>query len=126
MSLLELDAFHLAAIYVSDMDAAQKFYSGILGFEKKTNMGSGVIMRHEAAKLTIYLEGNRQPRDSAEMEFPMTSICLNATNGVKDAMATLTKADIPIVGTFGDMTSDFAGFHFKDPSGNVLEIAGRP
>src|SRR4051812_48267802 len=107
MSILELDKFHLAAIYVDSIETAQRFYSGILGFVKKSDMGPGIIMRHETSGLTIYVEGNRSVRDSSEMKYPMVSMCFNAKNGVKNAMETLTKLDVPIVGTFGDMDSDF-------------------
>ena len=83
-------------------------------------------MAHDLAKITIYVEGDRTRRESSDMNYPMVGFCLNAKSGVKSAMSALEKAGIPIVGTFGDFESDFAGVHFKDPSGNVLEIAGRP
>jgi catechol-2,3-dioxygenase len=126
MGLLDLDSVHLVAIYVGDLSSSQRFYSDILGFEKKSDMGAGIIMRHESSKLTIYMEGNRVLRESPEMNFPMVSICFNAKEGVRRAMEVLRRADVPVIGTFGDLQSDFAGFHFVDPSGNVIEIAGRP
>ena len=126
MSLLDLDKFNLATVYAEDLKVAQKFYTDILGFEKKADMDAGIIMRHEAAKVTLFLEGGRTKRESPEMKYPMISICFNSRTGVKTAMEALKKADIPVIGTFGDMNSDFAGFHFKDPSGNVLEIGGKP
>jgi predicted enzyme related to lactoylglutathione lyase len=51
---------------------------------------------------------------------------MNAAEGVAAALEKIKEAGITVVQTYGDFKGKFAGVQFLDPSGNVLEIAGKP
>lgn len=123
---ITLDALNVIAVYCADIVKTQAFYEDLLGFEKVKDMSPGVLLYSKGADLTLYLEGGRSDRPSAEMKFPAVSVCFNAADGVAAATRILKQKEIPIVHTYGDFNSGFAGVQFLDPSGNIVEIAGKP
>lgn len=126
MSLINIDKLNVTAVYVTDLQESVEFYIKTLGFEKKREMLPGVLLYHQIANLTLYVEPGRQARDQANRHAPHTALCFNAQEGVKQALEALEKSGVPILQKYGDFESEFAGFCFTDPSGNVLEIAGKP
>lgn len=126
MSLIGINGLNVLVAYMHDLQEGVTFYKDILGFEETRNMEPGVLMEHKGAGIMIYLEGERQRRESAAEVFNHITFCLNATNGVKDAREKLKAEGVEIVMEYGDFESEFAGIQFCDPSGNVIEIAGQP
>lgn len=126
MSLIGINGLNVLTAYVHNLDEGVSFYRDILGFSETKNMEPGVLLEHKDAEIMLYLEGDRQRRESAAEIFNHVTFCLNATNGVKDARDKLADKGIEIVMEYGDFNGDFAGVQFCDPSGNVIEIAGQP
>jgi predicted enzyme related to lactoylglutathione lyase len=126
MSLIKIDGLNVLTAYLHNLDEGVAFYKDILGFEETKNMEPGVLMQHPEAEIMLYLEGDRQRRESATENFNHISFCLNAANGVKDAKEKLEKAGVEIFMEYGEFDGEFAGIQFCDPSGNVIEIAGQP
>lgn len=126
MSLIKINGLNVLTTYVHDLDEGVAFYRDILGFSETKNMEPGVLMEHHDAEIMLYVEGDRQRRESAAELFNHTTFCLNATNGVKDARDKLVGKGIEMIMEYGDFDGEFAGIQFCDPSGNVVEIAGQP
>lgn len=126
MSLIKIDGLNVLTAYLHNLDEGVAFYKNILGFEETKNMEPGVLMEHPTAEIMLYLEGDRQRRESASEVFNHVSFCLNAADGVKDAKEKLEQEGIEIFMEYGEFDGEFAGIQFCDPSGNVIEIAGQP
>ena len=126
MSMIKINGLNVVGIYATDLEAAVAFYCGKLGFEKGVAMPPGVLLNAKGANLTLYVEGGREPRQGAGVKFPHAALCFNAEEGVKAALEKLEKADVKIIMKYGDFNGKFAGFQFEDPSGNVLQFAGKP
>lgn len=126
MSTIAIDKLNVLTIYTHDLPKSLQFYCELLGFEKLRDMEPGVLLYSPGANLTVYLEGGRERREPAGMCFPTLSVCFNAREGVKKALETLEEQGVSIVAKYGDFEGPFAGFHFEDPSGNILEFAGAP
>ena len=126
MTLLNINGLNVATVYVTDLEKALSFYTEILGFEKTRDMPPGVLLHSKGADLNLYLQGGRELRESPGEKFPLVTVCFNVKEGVRSAFEKMQQADVPILTKYGDFNSEFAGFQFKDPSGNVFEIAGKP
>lgn len=126
MALVPINAVNVSTVYVPDLEVALKFYTDILGFEKKRDMSPGVLLGLKGTPLSIYLEGGYKPEEKRAIEKSRMSICFNAEEGVKSAMTKLENAGIAIHNQYGDLNGSFAGFYFEDPAGNLLEFAGKP
>lgn len=126
MSLIDINGLNVLTVYLHNLDEGVSFYRDILGFSQTNNMEPGVLMEHKGAEIMLYLEGDRQRRESAAEIFNHTTFCLNAANGVKDARDKLVDKGIELIMEYGEFDGEFAGIQFCDPSGNIIEIAGKP
>ncbi|MBT3583350.1 MAG: VOC family protein [Halobacteriovoraceae bacterium] len=126
MSLLTIDGFNVMTIYASNLEESVAFYRDIIGFEKIRDMEPGVLMQSKAAELMVYLEGGREKRQAAGLQYTQTCFCLSVAGGVKPALEAVKGKNLEVVLEYGDMASEFAGFQITDPDGNIVEIAGRP
>lgn len=124
MSLLEIEEFNIATIYVDDLAESMKFYTEILGFKKDFDNGPGVCLKVDNV-LSIYLEGGHAKRNIADKTAFM-SICLYPKGGLKAAWEKLTKAEVKTVGEYEEFGETFGMFRIQDPSGNIIEFAGKP
>ena len=113
----------LAAVYVTDLDAAKAFYIDILGFEPGTDMPPGMIVN--SGKAALYLEPGRTKK--AEEPGTATEVsAVFATESVKQAHSNLKEQGVTMVGEYQQFGDDFAFFRFADPDGNVHEFGGKP
>jgi predicted enzyme related to lactoylglutathione lyase len=124
MSLLELEKLNVIAIYVDNLAQAMEFYSKVFGFEKRCDLGPGILM-DSGNTLSIYIEGGYKKTDPKE-NLTRTSFCISPKDGVKAAWQKISEAGIETLGEFEDHGEEFAMFYLVDPSGNIIEIAGKP
>jgi predicted dithiol-disulfide oxidoreductase (DUF899 family)/catechol 2,3-dioxygenase-like lactoylglutathione lyase family enzyme len=114
----KIDGLNVAAVYCENPEVSAQFYKDVLGFENaKTKLSDGILLHNKDADLTLYLGKDHSPQ---------ISLCFNSQLGVLDAAKELKARGIEIVNQYGSKESGFAGVQFKDPSGNLLEIAGTP
>lgn len=126
MSIVGLARFETVAIYVVDFEKALKFYTEILGFEKIRNMGPGCLLELKG-QLSLYLEGGRKPRIKKDIgTVPACVLCLSTTEGLKESWNRLKKAGVETFGDYEALSDDFHMFRIADPSGNLIEFAGKP
>lgn len=125
MSTIKIKDFNLCTLYVDHFDENLKFYTEILGMKKIRDMEPGVLLSAND-QLTIYLEGGREPGPTAGMEGPCTSICFSTEEGIKTSYEKLKDAGVRMVGKYFDFGPEFHMFRIADPSGNIIEFAGKP
>lgn len=121
-----------AALYVSDLDEAERFYAGRLGLERIARVeGRHVFFRCGGAVLLLFdPEATRQPpAPDARLPVPPhgTSgdghLCFAATAREIDAWKThLEAAGIAIEADFA-WPNGGRSIYFRDPFGNSLEFA---
>jgi catechol 2,3-dioxygenase-like lactoylglutathione lyase family enzyme len=120
-----------SALYVTDLDAAEAFYAGVLGLEKIAGVknrhvffkcGSGVLLLFNA-------EATRQP-PSPDAKLPVPPhgttgeghLCFAATAGeIEGWKKHLEAKSIAIEADF-EWPSGGRSIYFRDPSGNSLEF----
>ena len=114
---------------VKDLEAARKFYEGVLDFEKVDEApGAAVVYKSGNGVLSVY-----------QSQFAGTNQGTAALWEVKDVegLARELKAkgvtfehydNLPVLTREGDIhrAGDFRVVWFKDPDGNILSIQNRP
>lgn len=124
MSLITIEALNIITVYVDDLAEAIKFYTEVLGFEKDFDNEPGICLKVENV-LSIYLEGGYPKKDVNEKKAAM-SICLSPKGGLRAAWTKLKAANAPTIGEFEEFGETFSMFRMQDPSGNLIEFAGKP
>ena len=107
------------------MKASLDFYIGTLGMKKIKEMGDGVLLQ-ALGDLTIYLEAGRTTAAADPISGPVSCMCFSLEEGIQASYETLKKAGVPMVGHYFDFGPEFHMFRVADPSGNVIEFAGKP
>ena len=119
------------ALYVDDLDAAEAFYGGILGFEKIRRGGNRHVFYRCGPGILLIFNGveTLKPVADGSLAVPKHGTtgpghaCFRVRANHLDAMAaTLVSAGITIE---QDMTWPQGGrsIYFRDPAGNSLECA---
>jgi predicted dithiol-disulfide oxidoreductase (DUF899 family)/catechol 2,3-dioxygenase-like lactoylglutathione lyase family enzyme len=115
-----INALNVVTLYVKDLSESLDFYCKFLGFKITREMKPGMLLYQDKADLTLYME------TATEQQSPELAICFNSFKGVMKCLELLNENGVKIVQKYGSVDSGFAGVQFLDPSGNLLEIAGKP
>ncbi len=113
-------AFNVLVAYVKDLPSSLHFYCDLLGFKQTREMPPGLLLYQEESDVTLYLQ------TATDLQKPEIAVCFNIAKGVTKCSELLKEQHIEIVDQYGSADSDFAGVQFRDPCGNLIEIAGRP
>ena len=124
---MKLGQMSEAALYASDLDAAQRFYHDVLGLEVISRMEDrGIAFRCGATVLLIF--------DPARTRIPDAGVPTHGASGeghiafviddseIEPWRARLTTADIAVESEV-DWPSGGRSLYFRDPAGNVVELA---
>gem|GEM_PF-5455018 len=77
--------------------------------------------------MTLYFEKSRNAKNKQEHGLTEVSLCFSNKEGVKKAKESLQGIGVEICHQYGDFEKgEFVGIHFRDPEGNILEVAGAP
>lgn len=115
------------AVYVTEMEKAKEFYTGLLSFEISADLGPTLcFLRSKSGQVHIYLEGGHKPNfvddDTARLSF-----FLEPERGVAETFESLKAAGVRLLQAAPEEVGDDTWwFQFQDPDGNILEVAGRP
>lgn len=131
MSVPTLTGVLEAAIYVDDLDAAEGFYSGLLGLEKVLRVdGRHVFFRAgESIVLAFIAKATQEPPKPGALPVPPHGakgpghLCLRIGEGDLDAMrAHLEENGIAIEADF-NWPHGPRSIYVGDPAGNSIEFA---
>lgn len=120
-----------SALYAADLDAAEAFYTGVLGLGVLARVpGRHVFFRVGAGVLLIFNpEATAQPLPGARLPVPPHGargpghLCFAAARDeIARWRARLTAAGVPIEAEF-DWPNGARSLYFRDPAGNSLECA---
>ena len=115
------------AVYVTQIEKAKEFYSGLLGFGVSADLGPNLcFLRSKSGQVHIYLEGGHKP-SSVDDDTARLSFFLEPEKGVSETFESLKAAGVELLQEAPEEVGDDTHwFQFKDPDGNILEVAGRP
>ncbi|MBI1385448.1 MAG: glyoxalase/bleomycin resistance/extradiol dioxygenase family protein [Rhizobiales bacterium] len=120
-----------AALYADDLDAAERFYAGVLGLEVVVrSSGRHVFFRLEGAMLLVFdPAGSAAVPGDARLPVPPHGangpghVCLAASAAeIEGWRHKLTAAGVAIEADF-DWPGGGRSIYFRDPAGNSIEIA---
>ena len=124
---MKLGQLSEAAIYASDLDAAQQFYHGVLGLEVISRMEDrGISFRCGATVLLVF--------DPARTRIPDAGVPTHGANGeghiafvideteIDPWRARLAAAGVAVESEV-EWPSGGRSVYFRDPAGNVVEFA---
>jgi catechol 2,3-dioxygenase-like lactoylglutathione lyase family enzyme len=113
------------AVYVSDIDVAKGFYTGVLGFEVRVELGPKLcFLVSKSGDIHVYLEGGYKP-NPADEDSARLSFFLEAERPVSEVFAELKNAGVDLLEEAPiEVGDNVHTFRFRDPDGNILEVSG--
>ncbi|MEX1660691.1 VOC family protein [Thioclava sp. 15-R06ZXC-3] len=121
-----------AAVYVSDLDATERFYGGLLGLERIARVeGRHVFFRCGPSVILAFIaEATRlPPADDAKLPVPPHGaigaghVCIGSTGELLDEWEKhLKDNDVEIEADFR-WPNGARSIYLRDPAGNSVEIA---
>jgi len=127
-----------SALYADDLDAAEDFYTRVLGLERIARVeGRHVFFRCGEGVLLVFnpAETKKPPQPGAKLPVPphgaagQGHLCFRATAGeIEDWKARLAAQGVAVEADFEWPARDGAGrgprsIYFRDPAGNSIEFA---
>lgn len=121
----------VTSVFVEDLDKALEFYTGVLGFQKKTDIPLGearwltVVSPEEPDGVELLLEPSAHPavkpfkQALVEDGIPFTSFSVEDVNAEHARLEDLDVKFTQPPTTFGDVTTAV----FDDTCGNLIQIA---
>ncbi|WP_297527457.1 VOC family protein [Thiohalobacter sp.] len=123
MEVTKID--HLV-LTVQDMDETKLFYERVLGMAPITFGDGRVALKFGAQKINLHVSGNEyEPKasrpvpGSADLCFVTPVELENAMSHVKSCGVKIIEGPVSRTGANGSLLS----FYFRDPSGNLIEVA---
>ena len=124
MRLARLDHF---ALYVSDLPAAERFYTDVLGMRLVSRRGDMTLVECGGMNIGLVRRPDLAPRDSSVIDDPLGRAhhaFMVEAEQFAAARRSLEQAGAP---THGPVDwGDHECFYFLDPDGNLLEIVTPP
>jgi len=124
MRLTRLDHF---AIHVSDLQAAEEFYTTVLGMRLVDHLGDMTLVECGGMNIGLVRRPDLAPGDSGVIDEPLGRAhhaFLVEEKEFASAREALAAAGVP---THGPVSwGDHDCFYFLDPDGNLLEIVTPP
>ncbi len=113
------------AVYVTDMARAKKFYTEVLEFEVSADLGSELcFLKAKSGKFSIYLSAGHKPQ-SVDNKTSRLGFFLRSRKPAAETMVQLKAAGATVLqDTPTQVADDTACFQFKDPDGNIIDVAG--
>jgi len=123
MEVTKLD--HLV-LTVQDIEETKEFYQRLLGMESVVFGDGRVALKFGSQKLNLHESGNElDPKatclapGSADLCFVTQTVLSDAMNHVKRCGVKIIQGPVNRTGACGSLLS----FYFRDPNGNLIEVA---
>jgi len=123
MEVTKID--HLV-LTVKDLDETKVFYEKVLGMEPVTFGNGRVALKFGAQKINLHESGNEHEPKASCPAPGSTDLCFvtsveleSAMNHVESCGVDIIEGPVSRTGANGSLLS----FYFRDPSGNLIEVA---
>ena len=127
MSPLKLERLDHFAVYVSDLPAAERFYTGVLGLRLVDHLGDMTLVECGGLNIGLIRRPELAPGDPGIIDEPLARAhhaFLVPREKFSAARTALETAGVP---THGPVDwGDHECFYFLDPDCNLLEIVTPP
>ena len=126
-SALKLERLDHLALYVSDLAAAERFYTQVLGMTLVSRLGEMTLVECGGLNIGLVSKPELPPRDLDLIEAPLARAhhaFLVSSAQFAAARAALESAGVPVHGPVD--WGDHDCLYFLDPDGNLLEIVTPP
>lgn len=119
------DSINTLAIYVSDMERAKRFYTEILCFDVRIDLGPELcFLVSKSGDIHVYLEAGMESRP-VDAKSTRLSFFLKTERTAQEAFDELSKAGATLLNDSPEEVGDGVfTFRFLDPDGNILEATG--
>jgi len=126
---MNIDRLDHLVLTVKDLDATVRFYCSVLGMEKEVfedgrtalKFGNQKINLHQAGK-EFEPKAQRPTPGSADVCFITRGVLAQAMEHVRGQGIEIIEGPVARTGASGPMES----FYFRDPDGNLIEVAVYP
>jgi catechol 2,3-dioxygenase-like lactoylglutathione lyase family enzyme len=114
---------HTVAVYVSHMECAKMFYTEILGFQVRVDLGPTLCFL-QSGDIHVYLEAGHKP-SPVDIEDTHLSFFLETEKSAKETFDELKAQGVKILDDAPvEVGNGVYAFQFLDPDGNILEATG--
>jgi len=124
--MLTVDRFDHLVLTVADVEATAAFYTRVLGMQPETFGNGRRALRFGAQKINLHEAGREIAPHAARPTRGSADLCLVTATPLTAAIAhvracgvTIEEGPVPRTGATGPIES----FYFRDPDGNLLEVA---
>lgn len=120
-----------AALYAPDLDAAERFYGGLLGFERVVRAGNRHVFFRVGQTILLIFNPEETERAESGTRFPVPPhgargpghVCFAASREEIGLWREKLKAAGVGVEADFDWPNGARSIYFRDPAGNSVEIA---
>jgi catechol 2,3-dioxygenase-like lactoylglutathione lyase family enzyme len=114
------------AVYVTDYERAKRFYTDVLGFDVRVELGPNLcFLVSKSGGVNIYLEGGYEP-SAADDRTARLGFFLDTEKSVFETYEDLKAAGAELLQDAPEQVGDdrFV-FRLADPDGNIIEVSGK-
>jgi catechol 2,3-dioxygenase-like lactoylglutathione lyase family enzyme len=117
-----------ATLAVSDLDRARDFYENTLGLTQATDMPGAVLYRSGSSMVLVYASEFAGTNQATAATWSVGGDFDAIVDGLRSKGVTFERYDLPDTTREGDIhiMGDFKAVWFKDPDGNILNLANMP
>lgn len=118
----------IANVAVKDLEIAKKFYENILGLKLEDAEGEeAIIFRSGTSRVIVYRSQYAGTNRATAVTWMVGEDIADIVRGLKDKGVSFEHYDMPGINREGDLhiAGDMKVAWFKDPDGNILNIASR-
>lgn len=118
----------IANVAVKDLEIAKKFYENILGLKQEDAEGEeAIVFRSGTSRVIVYRSQYAGTNRATEVTWMVGEDIADIVRGLKAKGVSFEHYDMPGINREGDLhiLGDMKVAWFKDPDGNILNIASR-
>lgn len=114
------------AVYVTDYRRAKRFYTEVLGFDVRVELGPNLcFLVSKSGKVNVYLEGGYEP-SAVDDQTARLSFFLETEKSIFETYDTLKAAGVELLHDAPEQVGDDRYvFRLADPDENIIEVSGK-
>ena len=126
--MMKVDSLDHLVLTVADVEATCRFYSRVLGMEVVTFGQGRKALQFGTQKINLHQQGREFEPKAARPTPGSADLCFLTTVPLSDVVAHLQSAGVAIVegpAQRTGATGPILSVYFRDPDGNLIEVANQ-